>query len=124
MSLERIPCCSVLMRVRRPGVTEEGEPLGVENVDKTMWAKEVWPPFKSYRENFYYCTKYMSYTASEQELYSSRFKNMVLAQKTISIVRLLLKAYREDIEFPDNGEYEDIKDDLEKFIDKVSVSSN
>jgi len=118
MALERIPSCSVLIRVRKPAVNEEGEPLGIDNVEKDKWAKDVWPPFKSYRENFYYCTKYMSYTAAEQELYGFRFKNLVLAQKIIDIVKILVKSFQEDIEIPVSGDYSELKEDIETFIDK------
>jgi hypothetical protein len=65
LQLEKVPCCTVLMRIRRPPVDAEGEPMGLETVDKSMWAKEVWPPFKSYRENFYYCNKYIENTKAE-----------------------------------------------------------
>jgi hypothetical protein len=68
LELEKIPCCTVLIRVRRPPINEEGEPIGLEMVDKSLWAKEVWPPFKSYRENFFYCNKYITNSKAEEVL--------------------------------------------------------
>jgi hypothetical protein len=104
--------------VKKPPANEEGQPLGISNVDKSLWAKEVWPPFMSYRENFYYCTKYMTYSTSEQELYNSRAKEFLREDKILENVRLLLKAFSSDIEIPVNGSIESIKDDIEVFLDK------
>lgn len=116
--MERFPCASLLIRVKKPPVNEDGEPLGINNVDKSLWAKEVWPPFISYRENFYYCTKYMTYSVSEQELYNSRAKEFLREDKILENVRLLIKAFSADIDIPLNGSIEDVKEEIEEFLDK------
>ena len=123
MTLERIPCCSTLIRIRKPGVNAEGEPLSIENVEKEKWAAEVWPPFKSYNENCYYCTKYMSRTPMEDDLYQKRLANETTEEEIYRLLRLLVQSFGEDIEVPlGEGEYEGVKEELEDFIDRVDES--
>ena len=123
MSLERIPCCSTLIRIRKPGVNADGEPLSIENVEKEKWAAEVWPPFKSYNENCYYCTKYMTRTAMEDDLYQRRLANEATEEEIYRLLRLLVQSFSEDIEVPlGEGEYEGVKEELEDFIDRVGAA--
>lgn len=71
LELEKLPCCTVLLRIRKPPVDADGQPLGLESVEKSLWPKEVWPPFKSYRENFYYCNKYIENSKAEDVIVDS-----------------------------------------------------
>ena len=113
--MERIPCCTVLVRIRRPEVNEEGVPLSIENVDKSEWEKDVWPKFESYRENFYYCTKYIVETEQEGELYKSRFTDLSNEEKISQDLKYLVKSFGEEKEDPN----EDNVEDYEEFIDRV-----
>lgn len=128
LELEKVPCCSILIRVKKPPLDADGKPMSLESVDRSLWAKDVWPPFKNYRENFYYCTKYISNTKSEEvvqfnhkELYAIRFKDLVSPQKVIEITKPLLKAFSEPITIPANYDISDIRDELEDFVDKVAA---
>lgn len=75
VALEKVPCFSVLLRVKKPALDSEGDPLSVNTVERSQWEKEVWPPFKSYRENYPYCNKYIQNTQPEDVKFALYFSS-------------------------------------------------
>lgn len=69
MKLERYPCCTTLIRVLKPQLDDDGEPLGIDKADKPEDKEMIWPKFLSYRENHPYCNKYIFLWPNEDVLF-------------------------------------------------------
>lgn len=65
LKLERYPCCTTLIRVLKPAQDPDGQPMGMDDTEKSEDEEKVWPKFLSYRENHPYCNKYISLWPNE-----------------------------------------------------------